>query len=132
MDSFTQHLIMAGIRRAFLIHPYRLRALENAKKYGNKYTCNDCYHQFERSQVTTDHIEQVGSFSSWDEFIERVFVTPDKLQVLCIRCHKKKTKKEMKKLRDKKKRKFYLETRTIFQEIRDEQEELEKQPSIIE
>lgn len=131
MDKFTKYHIMAGIRRSFLDHPNRLLALEKAKRYDDVYLCADCGHLFKKHKVVTDHVNAVGSFTNWDEFISRVFVEPDKLQVLCIKCHKKKTKEEMKIFKEERDQRNYLKSRTVFDEIREDQEKLMKEPSII-
>lgn len=51
-----------------------------------------------KPNVFVDHIEPVVNpetgFVSWDEYIERLFVEEDGLQVLCKECHDKKTKEE--------------------------------------
>lgn len=51
-----------------------------------------------RNNVCIDHIEPVVDpsvgFTSWDEYIDRMFVEVDKYQVLCYNCHKDKTNKE--------------------------------------
>jgi len=124
---------MASIRRGFLTYPSRLKAIEKARyKNTESYICASCNHLFKREDINTDHKEPVGRFHNWEDFIEKVFVPSNKLQVLCTECHKEKTKIEMKKLREKKEKEFYLANRSIFQEIRDEQLELEKEPSIVE
>lgn len=63
------------------------------------YLCAKCRKDFPKTSVQVDHIEEVvlDKFTTWDEFIERLFCNSDNLQVLCIPCHKKKTKKAAKK-----------------------------------
>jgi 5-methylcytosine-specific restriction endonuclease McrA len=58
------------------------------------YRCATCESEFPQSGVQVDHIEPVGSTSSWDEFIEKLFCEADNLQVLCKGCHKKKSAAE--------------------------------------
>lgn len=58
------------------------------------YRCAACEGDFPQSGVQVDHIEPVGSTSSWDEFIEKLFCEADNLQVLCKSCHKKKSAAE--------------------------------------
>lgn len=55
--------------------------------------------------MQVDHIKPVvdpnTGFTSWDDFIERLYCEKENLQVLCTTCHDRKTLKE-KKLRAKK------------------------------
>lgn len=61
------------------------------------YECALCGGEFPQSGVQVDHKVPIGSTASWDEFVEKLFCESDNLQVLCIPCHKKKTKKDNKK-----------------------------------
>jgi 5-methylcytosine-specific restriction endonuclease McrA len=131
MDLETKYHIIASIKRGFLTHPFRKIALEKAK-VANQFKCSCCLKLFSRETIQVDHIHPIAGFKNWDEFIERLFVGPDKLQVLCKKCHREKTNKEVSNLRAQKKRDVYLKNRTIFQEMRDEQEELMKQPCVFE
>jgi len=45
--------------------------------------------------VQVDHIIPAGtSLKGWDEFIDKLFIGEDGMQILCKPCHKVKTKKE--------------------------------------
>lgn len=65
---------------------------------GMHYKCKSCKNEYPAKQVQVDHIKPVVDakigFTSWDEFIERLYCTKDNLQVLCKMCHDKKTLKE--------------------------------------
>lgn len=126
MDTETKYHIIASIKRGFLTHPFRKVAIEKSR-VANQFKCSKCSKLFSREMIQVDHIEPIAGFKNWNEFIARLFVGPDKLQVLCKKCHKEKTKKEVGFLRNQKKREIYLKNRTIFQALRDEQEELMKQ-----
>ena len=120
---------MASIRRGFLTYPNRLEAIERAKyKDTESYICANCSHLFNREDINTDHIEPIGVFKNWEDFINKVFVTTDKLQVLCKECHKEKTREELKVMKKEKQ----LANRSIFQVIRDEWNDLEKESRILE
>jgi len=122
MDSKTQYLIMSAIRRAYLSHPDRLGALDNARyKNTDIYQCADCKELYGKEEINTDHVEAIGKFVNWDIFISKVFVSSRKLQVLCIECHNIKTQKEMKAFRRFDKIKRYFKRRDVFQEIKDDQ-----------
>lgn len=54
--------------------------------------------------VQVDHIDPVISvehgFQGWDIYITRKFVPKEKLQVLCLKCHRKKSNAENQRRRD--------------------------------
>lgn len=52
---------------------------------------------FKQKQVQVDHIIPAGSLKNAEDaagFINRLFVGPDKLRILCIGCHKHITKEQ--------------------------------------
>lgn len=55
-------------------------------------------HETPAKDVKIDHIAPVvdpnKGFTTWDEFIKRLFVEADNLQVLCKECHDHKSKDE--------------------------------------
>jgi hypothetical protein len=58
------------------------------------YECADCKQLFDGKNVSVDHIEPVGTLlkkSDIADFIEKLFCSSDKLQVLCDNCHDLKT-----------------------------------------
>lgn len=65
-----------------------------------EYECAECKKHFADKEIAVDHIESAGSLRKAEDlpgFIERLFCEIDNLQVLCIDCHNKKTKKDRKK-----------------------------------
>lgn len=68
------------------------------KRMGQHFQCAACAKDFPSSQVQVDHIEPIVStedgFTSWKDFIERLYCEKENLQVLCKPCHSLKTKKE--------------------------------------
>jgi hypothetical protein len=71
------------------------------------YTCASCKEEVPASlktekgrvnNVYVDHIDPVVDpsvgFTTWDDFIERLFCEEDNLQVLCKACHDEKSSKE--------------------------------------
>lgn len=84
-----------------------------AKRRAVRYECAECGKLFMRTQVAVDHIDPVipldKEFTSWDDFVARLFCTADNLQVLCsykikdkhkhndeLSCHHRKTQEERK------------------------------------
>lgn len=61
------------------------------------YRCACCKGDFSAKDVQVNHIETVvplDGFTTWDEFISRLFCEQDKLNVLCKPCHALVTKEE--------------------------------------
>jgi 5-methylcytosine-specific restriction endonuclease McrA len=60
-----------------------------------QYKCEDCGEIFKQKEIQIDHIEPVIDirlgFTTWDDYIMRLFVEPDKLQGICASCHSRKT-----------------------------------------
>jgi 5-methylcytosine-specific restriction endonuclease McrA len=69
-------------------------------KFAQHYRCTHCRANFPATSVVVDHIHPVvdtmKGFTTWDEYIERMFVEAEGLQVLCKCCHKEKTAIERK------------------------------------
>jgi hypothetical protein len=104
--AFITAVLRGGMRR----FPPKYETLNNAfvgtkvnektKRTAKHYECNMCKNHFPAKDVEVDHILPVVDpdvgFVSWDLFIERLYCKMDNLQVLCVQCHKEKTKDERK------------------------------------
>lgn len=94
--------LLAAFRKVFRWSPERKKALARAFKYKKGkiefYECEDCHTIVPRKQKQVDHIEPViiptMGFEGYDNLKIRMFVTADKLRVLCKVCHNIKTQKE--------------------------------------
>lgn len=100
--------IINALRHASIKWEGRAAALKRARKKvfvriaknGNKvfklyWMCAKCEKWFrEETQMEVDHVVEIGSFNGdLNEYCERMFDRdPDALQVLCVKCHLKKTK----------------------------------------
>lgn len=99
--------IINHLRRA----SYRWRARSEVQKKSRvsrgMYTCNSCKKVYSKKETQVDHvvpvIDPVKGFTTFDEFIRRLFVPASGWQILCKPCHKIKTDKENKKRKKKKK-----------------------------
>lgn len=99
--------VKSALRSASQRWPPKYETLNEAKR-GKKinsktgrlaehYECNACRKQFPAKEVQVNHIIPVvlvSGFDSWDGVVERMFCEKDKLEVLCIPCHKNVTKEE--------------------------------------
>ena len=63
--------------------------------------CNNCKGFFPQKEVEVDHITPIGLKKDFEEWVIELLMGDR--QVLCKRCHKKKTKKDQKELRKKRK-----------------------------
>lgn len=95
LKSFLIH----GLRRLSYRYPPRHAAYNAAKSGRNQYHCiNHPEKIFKRKEVQLDHIQPVvdpeTGFTTFDDYITRLFCDESGFQVLCIPCHKKKTEKE--------------------------------------
>ncbi len=103
MDNKLKYFIINTLRRASFRWKPRGEAekkfrvpngtFKNGKtKYG--YQCAHCNEIFMKKDVCTDHIIPVvgeEGFTTFDEYIERMFCDADGFQVLCSSCHDEKT-----------------------------------------
>lgn len=90
--------IRSGLRQKWVRWPPRYEALNAARKtvkgkrHKYEYKCSKCRKWFKQKDVEVDHIEPAGSLSSYEDisgFVERLFVSADKLRIVCKPCHKK-------------------------------------------
>lgn len=100
--------IISALRAASRRWPPKFEVLKEAKteKKVNKKTkrlaqhflCAACQKEFTATNVQVDHIEPIipphTGFTTWDDFIKRLYCEKSNLQVLCKGCHLIKTKKE--------------------------------------
>ena len=104
-NSFIASTLRSGMRR----WPPKWQCLKDAYvgkevgptgRAGSRYKCAKCGSHFPSSAVQVDHIVPVvatnSGFTSWDDYIDRLFCEKANLQVLCKPCHKVKTKEEKK------------------------------------
>ena len=110
-DSF----IKSALRNASVRWPPRYTVLSEAcvgtkvnvksGRMAKHYKCNRCQDEFPAKDVQVNHIIPVvpiEGFTSWDDTIKRMFCEKDKLEVLCIPCHRLVTDEENKSRRAKK------------------------------
>lgn len=92
--------IRSTLRRAWTRWPPRYQALNDAKRtvtgkrHKYEYKCSSCKKWFKQKEIQTDHIEEVGSLKDYEDlpdFVRRLFVAKDKIQVMCKSCHQGKT-----------------------------------------
>ena len=99
IEKRTKSFIIRVLRRASLKWYARTQVLKAAfiRQEGKKHIvrCAECQNEFTRKEVQVDHIQPVvdpdeDGFTI-DQYCERLFCSPEGLQVLCILCHQNKT-----------------------------------------
>lgn len=101
---FLRPWLITQLRRISYRYGPRYQALNAAKVSRGVYKCAGCKKDFARKDIQVDHIQPiVGSegFTTWDDYITRLFCEAEGLQVLCKDdCHKEKTRLEREARRD--------------------------------
>jgi len=91
--------IIQILRRASLKWPARQEILAASRVERGVYKCAMCNSLFKKEQVHVDHIHPVipinGTFTTFDDYIERLFCESSELQVICGTCHNLKSKIEI-------------------------------------
>lgn len=105
--AFRQKIVSALRKICWFGEPFK-NARNNARVERGVYRCDGC-HMLTPSSVycpkkekrvpaiKVDHIDPVVPLTgwvSWNNYIERMFVDSDGLQLLCLKCHERKTKEE--------------------------------------
>lgn len=107
-DAKFKGWIISLLRRGTMRFPPRNDALRAAKtekkinvssgRLAQHYRCAGCGGEFTSKGVVVDHIEPViqpgVGFTTWDEYIARMFCPVENLQALCSTCHTKKSIEE--------------------------------------
>lgn len=86
--------IIQVLRRGSYKWKPRTEALKRARISRGVYKCNMCEGEFKRKEMHIDHIKPVidyKGFTTWDDYIDRLFCDVDGFQVLCAPCHDNKT-----------------------------------------
>jgi hypothetical protein len=99
--------IRSGLRGTYNKWPPKWDILNQAKRpYKGpgkqqkwEYQCNRCKKWHKQKDVSVDHKIPAGALNSFEDvasFVERLFVGPEGLQLLCSVCHSDKTQEERK------------------------------------
>jgi 5-methylcytosine-specific restriction endonuclease McrA len=102
--------IISGLRAASSRYPPKFEAKKAAftekkinKKTGREcshYICADCKQEYPSGEVAVDHrvpvVDPKTGFTTWDDFVTRLFCSVDNFQILCETCHQRKTNEEKK------------------------------------
>lgn len=102
-----RNFIISQLRSSFRKYATKYEVLREAAtekkvntatgRVAQHYRCNGCKKEFVQSSIQIDHIVPVvkaTGFDTWDDYVNSLFCSKDNLQVLCLTCHKAKTKDE--------------------------------------
>lgn len=105
-DNLAKQLMRDAVRKKWMYTPTKLGFLlmkripdtDNSTRTKWLYVCNICKNKFRERDVNVDHIHGNTEFTEWTEakqFASDILdVTFNDLQILCIDCHKTKTRAE--------------------------------------
>lgn len=86
------------LRRGTFHWRARTEAMTAARVSRGLYKCNICQDLFGPKEVDLDHNEPVidpkHGFTTWDDYINRMFCPAEGFSVLCKQCHENKTRTE--------------------------------------
>lgn len=92
----TLSTFIKGLLRRGTFHwKARTEAMTNARVERGKYECAECHDLFGPKEVALDHtfpvVDPKVGFTTWDDYINRLFCEAEGFQVLCHPCHDAKT-----------------------------------------
>lgn len=108
-DSKYKAFIISTLRGGMRRYPNKSKVIKKSSvgkkinkesgRMAEHFECKMCEGHFPRTQIQCDHIYPVVNpkvgFTTWDDYIDRMFCSEDDLQVLCKNCHTQKTKTEI-------------------------------------
>ena len=94
-----RHFLTNKLRRISYTWPPRQEAIKNGRVSRGKYRCSSCGGEnFGPKDIQLDHtipvIDPHTGFTTWDDYIERLFCEVEGFSIMCIECHKYKTHRE--------------------------------------
>jgi 5-methylcytosine-specific restriction endonuclease McrA len=91
LNTFVKGLL----RRGTFHWRARTEAMTAARVERGKYKCASCQDLFGPKEVDLDHrhpvVDPKTGFTTWDDYINRLFPPADQWDVLCKQCHENKT-----------------------------------------
>jgi 5-methylcytosine-specific restriction endonuclease McrA len=98
--SANEKWFITQLRGLWSEWPPKTECITASRRGPDKYECAHCKGLFRRSNMHADHIspaiDPIKGYEGRGTYAERLFVDADKLQALCISCHKEKTTAENK------------------------------------
>lgn len=82
--------IISALRNLWLKSPERNQVKKNARVERGKYQCSHCNQLFTTKEIQIHHVNPVipeHGFTTWDDYIQRLFCGIDGLMAVCKVCH---------------------------------------------
>ena len=89
--------VQVALRSLWLKSPIRYAAIKIARVKRGKYKCATCGNLFKVKEINVDHIDPIGSWVDYNNYIEKLFCGVENLQCLCKECHSTKSSEEREK-----------------------------------
>ncbi len=83
-----KYLIISVLRNLWLKSPNRAEAKKSCRVSRGNYQCSKCSMLFKDKEIQIHHIHPMGTFTTWDDYIEKLFCPYNELMPLCKACHK--------------------------------------------
>lgn len=116
--TFLKKFLIPKLRSASYKFPPRSEAIKKARVDRGKYKCAICEAIVGSKEFVVDHINCVvpieTGFTTWDDYINRMFCDEDGFQIICENCNRSKT------LIEREMRKEYRKIRKENEESEDE------------
>jgi 5-methylcytosine-specific restriction endonuclease McrA len=96
-DKRFKTTLVSVLRRFSKFWQPKNNVLKKARLSRGVYQCSSCSKVVSNREIKIDHIEPVipvTGFTTWDDFINRLFCEESGLQAICEPCHAEKTSKE--------------------------------------
>lgn len=94
-QKYLKNFIIASLRRVSYRWAFKHMAKNRCRIERGFYKCQSCDNAFGPKEINLDHIQPVidpfKGFTTWDDYINRLFVKSDGFQVLCLSCHNMKS-----------------------------------------
>lgn len=99
IDKERRKRIIPALRKASRWWVYKTKARIAAKVSPGIYKCAGCNESYSEKETQVDHIAPIvpvkSGFTTWDDYINRLFCDINNLQILCLTCHESKTQVEL-------------------------------------
>lgn len=95
--TLVKYFAIAALRKASYRWYPRSRIEQLARVGRNQYKCSKCLNVFKKNEVKKDHIIPVVPVTGWesfDSYVPRILIPVQGFQILCVSCHKEKTRLE--------------------------------------
>lgn len=102
--KLIKKLVIMALRRVSFTWKGRADAIKAARVGRGLYQCNLCKAIVKNKEFRVDHcypvVDPEKGFTTWDDYIDRMFCESSKFQIICQACHDVKTAEEQAKRKE--------------------------------